>query len=68
MANSCDMPEDAERTLAVKLAFLLQPGSYPEPTHKVTAIETHMSWVFLTDDFAYKLKKPIRLPDRKSVV
>ena len=62
MANSCDMPEDAERTLAVKLAFLLQPGSYPEPTHKVTAIETHMSWVFLTDDFAYKLKKPIRLP------
>ncbi len=27
---------------------------------RVDAIETHMSWVFLTDRFAYKLKKPIR--------
>jgi aminoglycoside phosphotransferase family enzyme len=25
-------------------------------------IETHMSWVFLTDRFAYKLKKPVRYP------
>jgi aminoglycoside phosphotransferase family enzyme len=25
-------------------------------------IETHMSWVFLTDEFAYKLKKPVYLP------
>ena len=25
----------------------------------VEAIETHMSWVFLTDRFAYKLKKPV---------
>jgi aminoglycoside phosphotransferase family enzyme len=27
----------------------------------VEAIETHMSWVFLTDRHAYKLKKPVRL-------
>lgn len=26
----------------------------------ITCIETHMSWVFLTQRFAYKLKKPIR--------
>jgi aminoglycoside phosphotransferase family enzyme len=25
----------------------------------VEAIETHMSWVFLTHDHAYKLKKPV---------
>jgi aminoglycoside phosphotransferase family enzyme len=25
-------------------------------------IETHMSWVILTDQFAYKIKKPINFP------
>ncbi|MGZ3505397.1 MAG: hypothetical protein ACXWNJ_15870 [Vulcanimicrobiaceae bacterium] len=44
------------------VTFLLQPISYPEPTRAVEAVETHMSWVFLTDRFAYKLKKPVRLP------
>jgi aminoglycoside phosphotransferase family enzyme len=47
-------------SLADKLAFLRQPEHYPEPTRRVEAVETHMSWVFLTDDFAYKLKKPVR--------
>jgi aminoglycoside phosphotransferase family enzyme/predicted kinase len=27
----------------------------------VRCIETHVSWVFLTGDFAYKVKKPLRL-------
>lgn len=53
-ASLCHVPLDAE------LSFLNQPGSYPEPTRRVQAIETHMSWVFLTDHYAYKLKKPIR--------
>lgn len=53
-ASQCHVPLDAE------LSFLSQPGSYPEPTRRVQAIETHMSWVFLTDHYAYKLKKPIR--------
>ncbi|NII11087.1 hypothetical protein [Oleiagrimonas sp. C23AA] len=45
-------------SLAEKVEFLQHPGSYAEPTREVTAIETHMSWVFLTDHYAYKLKKP----------
>ncbi|MGZ3158104.1 MAG: hypothetical protein ACXU7H_03385 [Burkholderiaceae bacterium] len=49
-----------ELTLESKVAFLRQPTSYPEPTYRVEAIETHMSWVFLTDGYAYKLKKPVR--------
>ncbi|MGZ3510507.1 MAG: hypothetical protein ACXVAC_19305, partial [Vulcanimicrobiaceae bacterium] len=48
--------------LDAKVTFLLEPASYPEPTRAVEAVETHMSWVFLTDRFAYKLKKPVRLP------
>lgn len=58
------MPGDSARpasaSLADKVAFLRQPGNYPEPATRVEAVETHMSWVFLTDAFAYKLKKPVR--------
>lgn len=45
-----------------KVDFLLRPESYPEGTGAVEAIETHISWVFLTDKHAYKLKKPVRYP------
>ncbi|QOY96692.1 hypothetical protein IM543_14300 [Massilia sp. UMI-21] len=44
-----------------KLAFLRLATSYPGPVRRVDAIETHMSWVFLTGHDAYKLKKPVRL-------
>lgn len=43
-----------------KVQFLSQPTSYADCPSSVEAIETHMSWVFLTDNFAYKLKKPVR--------
>ena len=46
--------------LAAKLAFLGRPEAYPEATARVEALETHMSWVFLTDAHAWKLKKPVR--------
>jgi aminoglycoside phosphotransferase family enzyme len=49
----------AELGLDAKVAFLREPASYPEPTYRVEALETHMSWVFLLDDFVYKLKKPV---------
>lgn len=45
--------------LESKVAFLRQAASFAEPTYRVEAIETHMSWVFLTDQHAYKLKKPV---------
>jgi len=51
------MPADI--SLESKIAFLRQPRSFPEPTFRVEAVETHMSWVFLTDAYAYKLKKPV---------
>ena len=31
-----------------------------EASHTAGMIETHMSWVYLTDRHAYKLKKPVR--------
>ena len=51
-----------QRELDAKVAFLSQPGAYPEYSGEVTCRETHMSWVFLTYDRAYKLKKPVRFP------
>ncbi len=47
---------------AEKVAFLTRAASYPDPTTAVDIVETHMSWVFVTDAFVYKMKKPVRLP------
>jgi aminoglycoside phosphotransferase family enzyme/gluconate kinase len=40
---------------------LMQPQAYPEPTKRVRLEQTQMSFVFLTDNFAYKVKKPVDL-------
>ncbi|MGD8417360.1 MAG: AAA family ATPase [Pseudomonadales bacterium] len=42
------------------LSALLDPRSYPHPCPHIELIETHISWVILTGDYAYKLKKPVR--------
>ncbi len=51
---------DSRSALAEKVEFLRRPESFSEGTTGVEAVETHMSWVFLTDEYAYKLKKPVR--------
>lgn len=38
---------------------LKNPASYPHPVDEVLMRETHISWVFLAGEFAYKLKKPV---------
>jgi aminoglycoside phosphotransferase family enzyme len=43
-----------------KVAFLRRPEAYAERPRRVDVVQTHMSWVFLTDRHAYKLKKPVR--------
>ena len=47
-------------SVEAKVEFLRQPATYPERPDRVEAIETHMSWVFLAGEHAYKLKKPVR--------
>jgi len=39
--------------------YLRVAANYPERPRQVQVCETHISWVFLTDRFAYKLKKPV---------
>ena len=38
---------------------LREPDAYPHPCTAIRLIETHISWVFLTGEYAYKLKKPL---------
>ena len=47
-------------SLDTKLAFLVRPDAYPKGVARVDVVETHLSWVFLTETHAYKLKKPVR--------
>ena len=60
-------------SLPVRLQSLLQPAAYPHPVREVRLIETHISWVLLTGEFAYKIKKPVhftfvdlRSPERRA--
>lgn len=43
------------------VARLLDPAAYPHSTADLRLIETHISWVFLTGDLVYKVKKPCNL-------
>ncbi|MDH3671986.1 MAG: hypothetical protein OES46_12600 [Gammaproteobacteria bacterium] len=43
-----------------KVAILQQAKTYPDRPSRVDVVETHMSWVFLTARYAYKMKKPVR--------
>ena len=38
---------------------MLEPDVYDHPVSHLELIETHISWVILTGDFAYKIKKPV---------
>ncbi len=42
-------------------AGLLQPLAYPGQVQRVDLAETHISWVFLAGEYAYKFKKPLDL-------
>ncbi|MFC3283880.1 bifunctional aminoglycoside phosphotransferase/ATP-binding protein [Litchfieldella rifensis] len=38
---------------------LQDPGCYDHPVNGVEIRETHVSWIVLTGDYAYKIKKPL---------
>jgi len=41
------------------LLSLLDPSTYPHPVNEISLIQTHISWVFLTGGYVYKIKKPV---------
>jgi uncharacterized protein len=41
------------------IAALLNPRIYPDAASQVEFIQTHISYIFLTESHAYKIKKPV---------
>ena len=48
--------------LPLLIRALLEPSRYPHAVQAVELIETHISWLLIAGEFAYKIKKPITLP------
>ncbi len=41
------------------ITALLDPAAYDHPCRHIQLIETHISWLLLSGDYAYKIKKPV---------
>jgi len=52
-----DPVNDTERLLA----GLQSPDAYPHPVSAIRTAETHISRVLLTGEYAYKIKRPVKL-------
>ena len=48
--------------LPAQLRGLLRPSAYPHPVVAVEVVETQLSWVLLTGERAYKIKRPVVYP------
>ena len=49
-----------QTTVPPLIRAMMQSGFYPHPvTEPIQLIQTHVSYVFLTGDYAYKVKKPV---------
>ncbi len=48
-----------ESSLGNRVSEMLNPRLYGPAVKKVRLIQTHTSWVFLTGEYAYKVKKPV---------
>src|SRR5579859_2713230 len=46
-------------TFSDLLPKLLRPSAFAHPARDLRLIETHISWVILAGDFAYKIRKPV---------
>ena len=48
-----------ENSSILDVTRLLEPACYPHETRDIHLISTHISWVILTGEFAYKIKRPV---------
>lgn len=52
--------ESPKRAPPPLIRALMRPGAYDPRPEAVELVETHISWVLLAGDYAYKIKKPVR--------
>lgn len=58
-ATSATAPTSASPAPPDFIAALQRAEAYDHPVETITLFETHISWVLLTGEFAYKIKKPV---------
>lgn len=59
--RGCTRPTAPDPQAEAWIAGMLEPAAYPHPAAQPRMIETHLSWVFLAGEFAYKVRKPVAL-------
>jgi len=59
MRSQTDSQSEQTRALPLFIAGLLQPEALPHPAPNLELRETHISWIILAGEYAYKLKKPV---------
>ncbi len=57
--NMTSITETATDSGAALINALCEAGAYDHQVDSVNLIETHISWVLLTGQYAYKIKKPV---------
>ena len=45
-----------------QIKHIIEQSAFPDTAKDPRLIETHISWIILTDRYAFKIKKPIKLP------
>ncbi|WP_456414523.1 bifunctional aminoglycoside phosphotransferase/ATP-binding protein [Thiolapillus sp.] len=53
--------DQMEETSSLLISRLMRPALFDHPVKSLRLVETHISWVLLTGDYAYKIKKPVNL-------
>ncbi len=53
--------DKTEETASLLIRRLMRPALFDHPVKNLRLVETHISWVLLTGDYAYKIKKPVNL-------
>jgi aminoglycoside phosphotransferase family enzyme/predicted kinase len=54
------MASRASGGFPARLAGLLRPAAYPHPVARVKRVTTHLSWVLVAGERAYKIKRPVQ--------
>ena len=59
--RSAPLHSDGDPAGPFRIHDLLRPDAFPHPVALLELRETLISWIILTGEFAYKIKKPVRL-------
>ncbi len=60
-STKTDYSKEASLELQYKIEDLLKPEAYFHKPQKIELVQTQMSFIFLTGDYVYKVKKPVNL-------